>query len=59
MQFFWFCFMYVLATAGTGYLSYSWIEPASFGGVILFLIIWGILGKLATLLVSVMDFFGS
>lgn len=30
---------------GSGLISWSWLEPDSFGQVLLFIIVWGILGK--------------
>ncbi len=30
----------------SGMLAWNWVEPAGFGGAILFLIVWGALGKL-------------
>ncbi|MDC1365079.1 hypothetical protein N8258_01535 [Algibacter sp.] len=32
---------------GTGTLAWNWVEPDSFGGGILFLIAWSILGYIA------------
>lgn len=28
------------AWAGSGYLCYQWLEPSSFGSVVIFLLIW-------------------
>ena len=30
---------------GSGFLAWNWVEPDSFGGAILFIIAWGVLGK--------------
>lgn len=39
--------IYVLAWVGTGVTAWNWVEPDSFGGAILFLIAWAILGYIA------------
>jgi hypothetical protein len=35
----------VASWLGSGVLAWDWVEPDSFGTAILFLIAWGILGK--------------
>lgn len=42
--------IYVAAWIGTGRLAWNWVEPDSFGGAILFLVVWGILGYIAQIL---------
>ncbi len=42
--------LYGIAWVGTGTLAWNWVEPDSFFGALLFLIVWGILGYLAQLL---------
>lgn len=36
---------------GTGFLAWNWIEPRSFGSAFLFLVVWGILGSIASFIV--------
>lgn len=40
----------IILTVIAGILSWSWIEPDSFGGFVGFLFLWGILSKAAHLL---------
>ena len=42
------CAMYIVVILGSGYISYCWVEPTSFLGVLLFLFVWGIMGKLGS-----------
>lgn len=42
--------IYALAWVGTGVMAWNWTEPDSFGGAILFLIAWGILGYIAQII---------
>jgi hypothetical protein len=42
--------IYIAAWVGTGTIAWNWVEPDSFGGAILFLIAWSILGYIAQLL---------
>ena len=35
---------YIVAWIGSGYTAYDWIEPHSFGGVLIFIVVWGIIG---------------
>ena len=37
----------IAISIGTGIYTYHWIQPESFWGVILFLIVWGIVSKIA------------
>ena len=36
----------IVSWLGSGFIAWDWVEPDSFGTAILFLIAWGILGKL-------------
>jgi hypothetical protein len=46
------CFIFLLwlitivISIGSGIISWNWIEPKSFIGAVIFLIIWGILSKI-------------
>ena len=42
----------IAISIGAGILAWNWIEPKSFGGVILFLIVWGVLTKIGHFLAS-------
>ena len=42
--------IYAAAWIGTGTMAWNWVEPDSFGGAILFLIAWGILGYIAQII---------
>lgn len=42
--------IYILAWAGSGVLAWNWVEPDSFGGAIVFLIVWGVLGYIAKII---------
>jgi hypothetical protein len=42
--------IYAVAWIGTGTMAWNWVEPVSFGGAILFLIAWGILGYIAQII---------
>lgn len=42
--------IYIAAWVGTGTIAWNWIDPDSFGGAILFLIAWGILGYIAQII---------
>ncbi|MGV4529702.1 hypothetical protein [Ornithobacterium rhinotracheale] len=44
--------LYAFSWIGSGWLAYSWCEPHSFGGVIFFLVVWGILGGIASMISS-------
>jgi len=37
---------------GSGALAWNWLEPDSFGQVVVFLIVWGILGKVFDFVLS-------
>ena len=36
----------------SGIVSWNWVEPESFGGAILFIIVWGIMGKVFDFIIS-------
>jgi hypothetical protein len=38
---------HVAAWIGTGIFVWNWLEPDSFGRVLIFLLAWGIIGKIA------------
>ncbi len=40
----------ILVSIGSGIMAWNWIEPESFLGAIVFLILWGILSKIGHLL---------
>ncbi|MEG2077858.1 hypothetical protein [Chryseobacterium sp.] len=42
--------IYAIAWIGTGTIAWNWVSPESFGGAIIFLIVWSILGYIAQLL---------
>lgn len=42
----------VASWIGSGMVAWNWTEPDSFGQVILFLIAWGILGKVFDLVIT-------
>ena len=42
--------IYIVAWVGTGTMAWNWVEPDSFGGAIIFLIVWGIFGYIAQLI---------
>jgi hypothetical protein len=39
--------IYALAWIGSGTTAWSWVEPETFAGGIIFLVVWGILGYIA------------
>jgi hypothetical protein len=41
---------YIAAWLGSGYLAYNWIDPDSFGRVLVFLVAWGIIGYIFQLI---------
>lgn len=36
----------IAISIGSGILAWNWIEPESFGGAIIFLIVWGVMSKI-------------
>lgn len=42
----------VAAILYSGYLSWTWVEPDSFGGAILFLFVWALLGTIAKYIIA-------
>lgn len=44
--------IHLICTIITGYISYNWIEPKSFGSVIVFLIIWGLFEQVFAFLIG-------
>jgi len=40
-------FIHIIAWIGSGSLAWNWVEPDSFGGAIIFIIAWGVLGYIA------------
>jgi len=37
---------------GSGIVAWNWVEPDNFGGAILFLIAWGIMGKIFDMILA-------
>ncbi|MFJ1440749.1 hypothetical protein ACILFQ_02420 [Capnocytophaga canimorsus] len=38
--------IYPVTWIGTGIMAWNWVDPSGFGGALLFLIVWGILGAI-------------
>jgi len=43
---------HIIAWVGSGILSWNWVHPESFGGAILFIIAWGIIGYIADMILG-------
>lgn len=41
---------YLIAWVGSGLTAYDWVNPHSFGGVLIFLFVWSIMGYVLQLL---------
>ena len=42
--------IYAGAWIGAGTVAWNWVQPASFGGAILFILAWGLLGYIAQII---------
>ena len=43
---------HIVAWVGSGILSWNWVQPESFGGAILFIIAWGVIGYIADMILG-------
>lgn len=42
----------ITSWGASGVLAWNWIEPESFGGAIVFLFVWGIMGKVFDMILT-------
>lgn len=43
----------IVSWLGSGIVAWNWVEPHNFGGAILFLIAWGIMGKIFDMILAI------